>query len=295
MPNNVLREGFREVLCDPALLLIEIGWRWTFGAIAILIGLYSAFLLLGSVSVDPRRLEALSALPALQLVQTISDNVAALGKGLVRISVLATIVLAALWIPLSAIGRYATLARPALIPGAGLRTCFLVSVARTLLTLGSIAVWMIAGILAGLIGAASAPGPLPNPSVVLAIALSVGLVIVTIWSVLNWYSSFTPLFPDREENSLVSSQWAFVRIHRDELLEVSVAIGVVRVVVFLAALLLSIAASSVIQNPRILLADLLAIALLYFLAADFLYVVRLAAYGKLRVSAPRESSNLENR
>jgi hypothetical protein len=55
---------------------------------------------------------------------------------------------------------------------------------------------------------------------------------------------------------------------------------------FLAALLLSIAASSVVQNPKILFADLLAIALLYFLGADFLYVVRLAAYGKLRVSVP---------
>jgi len=31
-----------------------------------------------------------------------------------------------------------------------------------------------------------------------------------------------------------------------------------------------------------LLADLLAIALLYFLGADFLYVARLVAYGRLR-------------
>ena len=45
MSRNTLTEGIREVFRDPALLLIEIGWRWTFGVIAVLLfesgGLYT--------------------------------------------------------------------------------------------------------------------------------------------------------------------------------------------------------------------------------------------------------------
>ena len=280
--SNALREGFREVLRDPALLLIEIGWRWTFGLLAVLLFLYSLFLLLGNITLDPRRLEALSALPGLQLVQTISDSIATLSKGMVRISLLATVVGATFWVPLSAFGRYATLNRPAFAPGAGLGTCLLISAARALLTLGCVAAWVIAGIFAGLLGAASTQGPLPNPSVLLAILAPVLVVIVTVWSTLNWYSSFAPLFPNHERNSMVADHWAFVRLCRDELLEISIVIGVMRAVLFLAASILCLGVSSIVGSPRIVLADFLAIALLYFLAADFLYVVRLAAYTKLR-------------
>ena len=283
MPSNALREALREVFRDPALLLIEIGWRWTFGALAILIFVCSVFLLFGSVSVDPRRLEALGALPGLQLVQVIADTVATLGKGLLRVGLIASLVLVALWIPLSAFGRYATLGRPALAPGASLRTCFLVSTARGLLTLGSLAAWMVAGLIAGLVGVSSAQGLLPNPGVILAIVLPSLLIIVTAWSVLNWYSSFAPLFPDSEQDLFLTNQRAFIRVRRDEVLEISIMIGLMRVVLIVMAFMLWFGVGSVVSNPRVLAADFAAIALLYSLAADFLYVVRLAAYAKLRL------------
>ena len=80
----------------------------------------------------------------------------------------------------------------------------------------------------------------------------------------------------------MAGMWDFVRSRRGELLEISVVIGAVRGVIFVAAVMLSFAVSAVITNPRVLFADLVAVALLYFLAGDFLYVVRLAAYAKLR-------------
>jgi hypothetical protein len=61
------------------------------------------------------------------------------------------------------------------------------------------------------------------------------------------------------------------------------ATGILRAGLFVVALLLSVAAGAVITNPRVLLANLVVISLLYFLIADFIYVARLAAYAKLRM------------
>jgi hypothetical protein len=71
-------------------------------------------------------------------------------------------------------------------------------------------------------------------------------------------------------------------LHRDEVLEISMATGVMRFVLFVAALMLSFAVSAVITNPRVFAWDFVAIALLYFFAADFVSIARLAAFAKLR-------------
>lgn len=285
MPSDALRQGFREVLQDPGLLLVEIAWRWTFGAIAVLVLLLSMFVLLGSVFVDPRRLEAASALTPLQMAQTVVATLTALGGALLRVSLLAAFLLTICWIFMSALGRRATLVRPALFPGATLRTCFAVSAVRAAVTLGAILVWMLAGILAGLAGA-STRDTLPNPAVILGIGIPALLLIVTVWSVLNWYFSLAPLFPEstfrgKPGIQITTAVWDFVRSRRDELLEVSVVIGIVRAVIFAVAMMLSFAVSAVITNPRVLVGDLVAVALLYFLAGDFLYIVRLVAYANL--------------
>jgi hypothetical protein len=60
-------------------------------------------------------------------------------------------------------------------------------------------------------------------------------------------------------------------------------------VLLIAAVMLSFAVSTVITNPRVLLADLLAISLLYFFCADFVYVARLGAYSRLRPLSEAES------
>lgn len=295
MPSNALRQGFRQVLQDPGLLLIEIAWRWTFGAIAVLVLLLSMFVLLGSVFVDPRRLEAASALTPLQMVQTVAATLTALGGALTRVSLLAALLLTICWIFMSAFGRRATLVRPALFPGATLRTCFAVSAVRAAVTLGAILAWMLAGILAGLAGS-STRDTLPNPAVILGIGIPALLLIVTVWSVLNWYFSLAPLFPEstfpgKPGIQITTAVWDFVRSRRDELLEISVVIGIVRAVIFVAAMMLSFAVSAVITNPRVLVGDLVAVALLYFLAGDFLYMVRLVAYGNLidPILAPTQS------
>lgn len=282
MASNALRDGFREVLRDPALLLIEIGWRWTFGASAIFVGVVSFVILLGSISVDPQKLRSLGPLNPFDLAQTVAATLTSLGFRLLQVAIIAGLFLAVCWIVLSAFGRYATLSRPALVPGASLSSCFAVSTARALLALGALLAWIMTGLFTGLVAAATAREGVPNLWLIVAILLPALVVIVGGWSWLNWYLSLAPLFPDDHWSRSVASGWRFSRDRRDALLEVSIVTATIRAALFVAALMLSIAVSAVITNPRVLIADLIAISLLYFLVADFFYVARLAAYAGLR-------------
>jgi hypothetical protein len=284
MRSNVLREGFLEVIRDPALLLIEIGWRWTFGAIAILVFTACAFFLLGSVNFDPHRLESLKALSPWQLAQVLSGLLASVSLVLFRVAAVASLLLAVSWTLLNAVGRYATLARPAFTPGASLRACFAISAARALAALAAILAWIIAGLFAGMIGAVSATNQSsPIPLMSLAILLPALVLIVGAWSALNWYLSLAPLFPDQSWRGSLAGGWKFARSSRDQVLEISIVSGILRGGLFVVAFLLCLAVSAVVTNPRVWIADLVAISLLYFLTADFIYVARLAAYAKLRM------------
>jgi len=282
--------GIREIGRDPALLLIEIGWRWGFGAVAVLICGLAAFFILGSVPFEPRRLEAMAALNPWQLAQNLAEGIASLGAALLRVSFLVGLALAAIWVLFSALGRYATLARPALAPGASFEICFLVSAFRAMLTAASLAAWFVAGLFAGARGSATMRSGEPNLGLILAILLLAFVVIALVWSTLNWFLSLVPLMAESDWIQSVRSLLRLIRLRRDEWLEISIVNGMLRAGLLLVGLVLSVAASGVITNVRVLLADLLAIALLYFLAADFLYVARLIAYRKLCDQAVIEPS-----
>jgi hypothetical protein len=291
MASNALREGFMEVIRDPALLLIEIGWRWTFGAIAILVFTASAFFLLGSINFDPHRLESLTALNPWQLAHTLAGLLASVSVVLFRVAAVAGLLLAVCWTVLSAVGRYATLTRPALAPGASLRACLAISAARALVALAAILAWITAGLFAGMVGAVStAKETFPIPLMSVAILLPALILIVGGWSTLNWYLSLAPLSPERGWRGSVTGGWKFARLSRDQLLEMSIITGILRAGLFVVALLLCLAVSAVITNPRVSIADLVAISLLYFLIADFIYVARLVAYAKLRMPSVTQRS-----
>src|SRR4051812_24479694 len=136
--SNALRAGFREVLNDPALLLIELAWQWSFGLIGIFVCAVSAFLLFGTVQFDRRSLEAMSAFTPWQTANELASTLVAAGPVLVRVMLLATLVLAFCWILLSSIGRRATLIRPRVGLAVSLRFCFAIQTVRAASALASI-------------------------------------------------------------------------------------------------------------------------------------------------------------
>ena len=291
MPTNPLREGFREVLRDPALLLIEIGWRWTFGAIALLVLWLSVFAVFGSVPVDSRFLSTSSALSAWEAAQSIASTAISLGRALTRVGITASVFLALCWIVLNSLGRHATLARPALTPGANLRFCLAISIARVGIAFAAVLAWIVAGFAAAFLGTVVSRDPLPNLGVMLVILLPAGILIVAAWATLNWYLSLAPIFATSDKRRLAAGVWEFARESRDRLVEISVVSGVIRAAFFVIALVFSFAAAALIANPLLVTADLIAISLLYFLCAEFVYVARLCAYAKLRSVSEITSSS----
>ena len=282
MAGNPLREGFREVLRDPALLLIEVGWRWTFGLIAVLVCAAVALLTTKGIRANPQTLDAMSRMSPWELAQSLASFLAAVAGTLVRVGLFAVLSLACCWIVLSALGRRATLLRPALAPGADLRSCFGVSTIRATITLGALLAWILTGFIAGMAGAVSTNNGIPNLGLILLIVLPAALVIVGVWSAANWYLSLAPLFDEEAWAQSVRRVWALIARRRDEVLEISIALAVTRFISLIVALVLSFAVSAIVTNLRILVADLLAIALLYFFVADFVSIARLAAFAQLR-------------
>jgi len=276
-----LREGFREILRDPALLLIEIAWRWSFGIIVILLLAASIFLVLGSISIDSQRLQSLARLNLWQSAQIVADSLVVAVHQLLRIGVSATLFLAFCWICLSAFGRYATLKRPAFGHEPQICSCFAINAARAAVSVGAIALWIAIGLIAGVVGSVGRSDALPHPGIVVAILGPALVLLLAAWSLANWYLSLAPLFLAPHWQLSISMVWNFLRWHRDQIIEISIASGILRAVVFLAAFMLSFAVAAIVSNPRVLMADLIAISLLYCLITDFIYVARLAAYGKL--------------
>jgi len=272
------------VLRDPALLLIEIGWRWTFGAIAILVVWLSLFAVLGNVPVESRFFTTSSALSAWETAQSIASMAISFGRAFIRVGITAGVFLALCWIVLNSLGRHATLARPALAPGVNLRLCIAVSVARVGIAFAAVLAWIAAGVVAALLGMAVSRDAAPNVGVMLVILLPAFLLIVAAWATLNWYLSLAPILAVSGNGKFAAGVWAFARDGRDRLVEVSVASGVIRGAFFVIALMLSFAVAALVSNPRLVAADLIAISLLYFLCADFVYMARLCAYAKLRTN-----------
>lgn len=291
MADNALRQAFREVLRDPALLLIELAWRWTFGVISAGVGLAVVFAVVGSVPFDAQRLRFLWISSPWQAAQSLWLTLFDLGRGFLRIGILAGLFLAACWVCLSAWGRYATLERPVLARGATLRACFGISAVRAAMTLAALIAWILAGALAGLLGSATAVGLLPNPVVMLAILLPAIALIFAGWSFANWYLSLAPLFVANGWKQSIAEAWRPVRRGRDQIFEISIGIGLLRALLFIVALALSFAAAAVISNSRMLICDLIAISLLDFLVADFLYLSRLIAYAKVLDELPTRDQN----
>jgi hypothetical protein len=282
MSTNALRDGFREVLRDPGLLLFEVVWRWSFGILATVICIVLTVGATKSIPVDIRAGGSLIASDPVQTAQNLASALLSLGVVAVRTGTIAAVLLALCWTVLNAFGRRATLLRPALAPGANLRACFGIASVRALAALGALAAWMLAGLLAGAVlafGSMSAP---PNLWLVVPILLPAFLIIVFAWSIANWYLSLAPLFDAGSWVACLRRAWKLVYQQRDQAIEISIAVGAMRLILLVAAVVVSAAFAALVTNMRMLALDLTAIALLYFFAADFLSVARLGAFAKLR-------------
>jgi len=270
---------------QPSLGLAEVAWRWSFGFTAVVLLLLGVREYLETLSVTNSELFLLrTRQPTL-----VSEAIARIFHGSAPRVVLALIVLAAglalLWVWVASVGRSITLYRILAIfrdssahPGLRLGAMAEIHFLRVAISLCAV----LAGAAAFLIAARVSTPQDPSPGSVFLIFSMLVLFIGATWSFLNWLLSLSSIFvitEGRNGLSALSRAVSFLRDHSGAVLATGTWFGVSHVALFLtfsSVVAFPLAFAEILPAATVL-GGVLLITLLYFAAADFLYVGRLSA------------------
>jgi hypothetical protein len=284
---NPLTYGFRAIRRDPALLLIEILWRWSFGAIAI-------FLLLAFIAMRPDSFAAVDSVPwsshdPLLIAQSLLPVAADLAA---RRSALAMGLLAAtaFWTLFGSLGRMLTLSR--LEKGeVSFRTMLALQFSRALFF------WLAGAALAGSIVLASRiadSGAQQDLFLYFALAGGSMIVIGVIWAAVNWVLILAAVCCARNAGGVIRSilqAAALARSHSGDLFGTTFVFAIPRVTALVIAFVLWFLPSGMMATaPHAYFAWTIVVTLAYFAVSDWLYLARMAGY--LVVDMPEAAGNV---
>jgi hypothetical protein len=285
------------MFAQPSVGLAEIAWRWSFGAACATLLLLFGIEYLDTLPVSPGdSLLLRSGQPWL-----ISHAMARILSGntwrAMETSVALAVAFAIGWLGVASLGRGATIqallayfresqnSRSASSDTEELRRSDWRSLVglNFLRVAGALAAG-VGGLAAFLIGGgAVSPLRVATPAAAFLISLSVLVLVWSAWSVVNWFLSFAAVFvvvEARDTFAAIASAVDLVR-HR------SASVFAPGIWFALAHLTVFVAATSIVAlplglagflPPAVVLGGVGLVTLLYFAAADFLYIGRLAAY-----------------
>jgi len=288
-------EGFRAAFRRPSLTFAEIAWRWTAGAIACALFLFSLIEYLDTLPVTNSDAALLRTRQPLLVGRAIghifrgSLNRAALA------GLLATLALSFLWIFAASLGRATTVrallayfrrdtvdastaAYRATKPRP-LRSLIWLNFLRVALTLAALLAFVGAAIL---VSFASSDAH-PRPALVFTLFLPLAALICIVWPMLNWLLSLACIFAVRDDDDAVgaiSAAATFSQEHSRPVFAVSTWTGLAHLAVFsVASTAASLPLAFVQVAPgRLIIAAVILVTLAYFAIVDWLYIARLAGY-----------------
>jgi hypothetical protein len=294
-------EGFRAIFRRPSLAVAEISWRWTFGAAACVLLVFSLVEYLHTLPVSTGDLIFLRSRQPILISEAIAHIFRGSGRRLVEAALLLAPALSLLWVLAASLGRAATLqsladyfradaagdgASPSLLrfwraPDDKWRL-------RSLLGINFLRVAVALAGLVCIFGAAMVSGFAssktdPAPGLVFFVFLTLATLIGLVWSTLNWFLALAPLFVTCEGQDTFGSIAAaaeFCGSRPGAVWWSTTAFGLLHLVAFVIA-------SSAVFTPmmfagvvpgKVILAAVLALTLGYFAVVDYLHIARLAAY-----------------
>jgi hypothetical protein len=280
-------EGFRLTLRQPSLPLAEIIWRWCFGIAA---GVLSGALILeylDTLTVNRADLLMLRSRHPVLIGRALAHVFAGSGPRLVSAMLLLIPALALTWMVAASLGRAATLRAMLGVFGSspeklGLRSLLGLNFLRTGAVLAAFLGFLGCAIIAGFVSTDAQP----QPGLVFLLFLALALVVVSAWSMVNWFLSLASIFVVRDGRDTFSALADSISLCRDRPGPVMAAgswFGLIHLILFGAATVAAgfpIALATAIPKAMTWFA-ILAITLLYFAAADYLYTARLAAYVRI--------------
>jgi len=290
-PRSPTLEGFRTIFLRPSFGFAEIAWRWSFGAAAGLLLVFSCYQYLDTLPVSKADLLLLRTAQPLLISRAVLHIFRGSTFRAVETAIVLALALGVAWIVLASLARAATLKalityfRESGIPQENvktswrLRSLFALNLFRLATTLAAV-VGCFAAILLG--GAVSRPTN-PAPGSALLIILTVLMLIWFAWSTLNWFLSTAAIFvvaDGRDTFAAIADTVNLCRARPGSISAAAIWFGLAHITAFtvtssLAAFPLGFAA---ILPPAAVLGGVLVVAFIYFAIADFLYIGRLAAY-----------------
>lgn len=270
-------QGLRAIRRDPAVFLLEILWRWSFAAVAVLIIFFTGAMLLDATHVNSLN-RALQTKDPRMIGTTLLLTWLLLGVKAILAVILVPLVIALVWILFAAPARRISARRLRASAPMNFGAMLTLQFVRAFST------WMaylllIGGVVLAIHFATS--GPQYDPVVFYSVGSAVTVVVVLLWLILNWYLSVTAIF-GREGQGFLS---AFRQARSSVRAQHSDFAGTGFVFVLLRLILLAVVVAicgltSGMQAtaPESYALLVMIAALVYFAVSYFLYVWRMAAY-----------------
>lgn len=275
-----VRDGFRRVFHDPALLLAEIAWRWTFWLAALVLVVASLFAYLDTLEVSALAGWALHSRAPWLVVDALGEILQGSGPQLAAMIAILIPAVCLLWIGAASAGRAATVNALLVGDGAtGLRSQFGLNSWRAGVMLASLIGYLGAAILAA---CAAGEGDDASPGIFFAVFSLLAAAITIVRSRVNWFLFLAAISAARGRTTFaaLADSVALFRRRAGWFGWTGLVFGLLHGFVFFAAVIACTIVLSVFGSGTQLLSAcvLLVIAMLYFATVDFLYVCRLTAY-----------------
>jgi hypothetical protein len=285
-------EGFRTILRSPSFGFAEIAWRWSFGAAASVLLVFSFFEYLDTLPVSNTDLLLLRTRQPTLISRAVLDIFRGSSFRLFETIAVLALTLGFAWVIVASLGRAATLT--ALVArfregdgaspqheqnGWRLLSLFALNFFRLGATLAA-ATGCLAAVLLGTV--VSRPGD-SSPGSALLITLTIVMLVWFAWSVVNWLLSLAAIFVVAHEQGTFGSIAAavdFCQTRPGSIFAAGLWFGLAHITAFVVA-------TSAIGFPLgfaavlpagVVLGGVLLVTVLYLAIADFLYAGRLAAY-----------------
>jgi len=287
---NPITQSFRLVLRNPAIWLTEIVWRWSFGAIAFLLLIFSISTLLRSVNATPLEMAAWRSNHPFEMAQALANMLVDSGPKLLLTAAWVLPLITLLWIVLGACGRAFTLSRLS-NQDVSFRSIFALQASRALL------LWLAgAALIAAMVLDAriATRGPQPDLFLYYAVAFWSFAFIGGFWATANWYLTLAAICCLQSGAGFVKgTQQAFrlARTQGGDFGGISLVYGILRLLLLAIAFVLCVLPSGLMGTaPQGYFAWVVTVSLVYFAVADYLYISRMAAYlmVETRTGFPRD-------
>jgi hypothetical protein len=276
-----IQKGFRRSFREPAIVLAEIAWRWSFGTAALALAAGVIFAYLDTLHVSRIELLALRSGAPLLVADAIAHVLRGSGPHLAIIVAIVFPAMTILWIAAASVGRAATLKallghdhRVSLVPQIG------INFMRASVALASLIGYLGAAIIAG--RAASSDAHVRS-GIFLSVFVVLGTAITLVRSRVNWFLSLGAISSahhGRDTFTAIGEAVGLFRRYVGSFASAAAVFGAIHGVLFAFCTVVCLLALSLAGRvPPVATVFLLtAITLAYFAAVDFLHIARLATY-----------------